>query len=65
MYCYKKVSFFFMQLIASQKTANYYIVLLTLTEVTCHFPHLSFLSILHVITVCPRWKFMRKKFNKY
>lgn len=34
---------------------------LTLNEATCHFSPWSFLRILHIITLCLRWKFIRKK----
>lgn len=61
MYHYRKIAFLFMKPRASQKKATHYVFLLTVTEVTCHFPHLSFLPIRPVITLCPIWKFIRKK----
>lgn len=51
-----------MQLIASQKRqVTGYPNDLTLNEATCHFSPWSFLRILHIITLCLRWKFIRKK----
>lgn len=34
---------------------------LSLNEATCHFSPWSFLHILHIITLCLRWKFIRKE----